>query len=459
VRLEQNYRSTGTILAGANAVVKNNSKRKDKTLWTEKPKGEPIRLVLVQDEEDVGRFVVVRMTRAVQKEGRSLRHLAVLYRTNAQSRAIENALRRAAIPYELVGGIPFYQRREVKDLLAYLRLAVNEADDLAFRRVFNVPRRGLGKTTLDRLAAMAFLKGVSLMVAARTIRQEPELTSSAREKISAFLEVVEGVKSRMNEPVGEVLLSLVQTLDYGTYLTENEPDTAAERRENVEELIVGARQFSERVEEPTVEAFLNEVSLLTDADRVDESAEKVRLMTAHNAKGLEFDTVFLTGLEEGLFPHASSAEDREELEEERRLFYVGMTRAREQVFLTAAAARRRFWASGSSQLSRFVREIPSEFIEADVRVSDLAPFASGARPARPAGQTSRLKRSRTEGEEIQLGPRHVVGRIIHPTFGAGDVVAQEGTGPEARLTVLFGGGVMKKIVARYAQWEESDVDF
>ncbi|HEX7880468.1 MAG TPA: UvrD-helicase domain-containing protein, partial [Candidatus Eisenbacteria bacterium] len=270
VRLEQNYRSTGNILAAANAVVRNNRKRKEKTLWTEETSGELLKVTIVGDEEAEGELIVSGMTRAVHDDGRSLRQLAVLYRTNAQSRAIENALRRAAVPYELVGGTPFYSRREVKDLLAYLRLSINPNDDVAFRRVLNVPKRGIGKTTLDKLAAAAFRDGVPMLGAARRLREDGffgaaslDITAGTREKIAAFVAIVDGLAARGNEPVSELLSSLVTTLDFGRHLMDDDPETAADRIENVEELIVGARQYVERATDAGVAAFLNEVALLT----------------------------------------------------------------------------------------------------------------------------------------------------------------------------------------------------
>jgi DNA helicase-2/ATP-dependent DNA helicase PcrA len=479
VRLEQNYRSTSRILAAANAVVKNNTKRKDKTLWTEKAGGDLLKLTIVSDEEEEGQLIVEGLTRAVHREKRSLRDLAVLYRTNAQSRAIENGLRRAAIPYELVGGTPFYQRREVKDLLAYLRLAVNDTDDLAFRRVLNVPKRGLGKTTLDRLSALAFREGIGMTAAARRVHEEIDISTSSRDKVLAFVGLIDELKRRREEPVAEVLAWLAEALEYSRYLLDDDPESASERNENVQELVVGARQFSERAPEPTIEAFLNEVALLTDADRFDESVEKVRLMTAHNAKGLEFDVVFLAGMEEGLMPHMSSVTTPAEVEEERRLFYVALTRAREQVELSAATARRKFGLTGPTGLSRFLNEIPRDLMEVEERsYGYTADYDTPPRPrrpeppqrktynvtpTRPAASGSGSRPASGSGSSrpaaAPQGRRLVLGKIIHPTFGRGEVVGQDGSGPDARLTVVFPGGVVKKIVARYAQWEESDVDF
>ncbi len=523
VRLEQNYRSTSKILDAANAVVRNNTGRKEKTLWTDRAGGDPIRLTIVADEEEEGQLIVQGLNRAVNREGKGLRDLAVLYRTNAQSRAIENALRRAAIPYELIGGTPFYARREIKDLLAYLRLAVNDVDDIAFRRVLNVPKRGIGKTSLDRIAAFAFREGLAHLPAARRIEEEIDITAATRKKIHGFVRIIDGLRNQLGSPVGDVLMALVEALDYGRYLAEDDPDTAAERSENVEELIVGARQFAERAPEPTVAAFLNEVALLTDADRVDETVEKVRLMTAHNAKGLEFRTVFIAGIEEGLLPHATSIMEKSGVEEERRLFYVALTRAMEQVFLSAAVNRRRFGTSqGPSGLSRFLEEIPRPLMEIEetptvhygrgydggIRYEDGGAYGGsggrgygggygsgggrgygggaggsgsgrgygggGSGGGRGYGAGNRRGPSARSGggaphrsgsggdpkpAPVPTGPRRVLGRILHPTFGRGEVMGQEGQGPDARLTVRFESGVVKKIVARYAQWEESDVDF
>jgi DNA helicase-2/ATP-dependent DNA helicase PcrA len=267
--------------------------------------------------------------------------------------------------------------------------------------------------------------------------------------------LIDGLRRRLGEPVGELLTGLVEALDYGVHLKTDDPESADDRVENVQELVVDARRFAERVEEPTVSAFLNEVALLTDADRVDETADRVRLLTAHNAKGLEFDVVFVAGLEEGLMPHASSFMDEEEMEEERRLFYVALTRARDEVRLSAATDRRRFGLSGPGGLSRFLGEIPSELVE------ELESPFTGARQRLSGGYGARGGRgAAARGASAELpGYRHVLGRILHPVFGRGEVLSREGEGSEAKLKVLFPGGVSKTIMERYVRWEESDVDF
>jgi DNA helicase-2/ATP-dependent DNA helicase PcrA len=446
VRLEQNYRSTGSILAAANAVVKNNRGRKEKTLWTERERGEALELVLVGNEEEEAAEVVSAVTQEVNQNGVSLADIAIVYRTNAQSRALETAFRNAAIPYELVGGVAFYQRREVKDLLAYLRLVVNDQDDLAFTRVVNVPKRGIGNTTLQRLTVHADREGKSLYQSLCSLEQALEIPEGSRRKLLEFRALMEEFRARATEPVDEVVKDLVERLGYLDYLESHDPDTAYDRSENVKELVAGARVFVERNESGDVGSFLNEVALLTDVDRFDESAEKVRLMTIHNAKGLEYGVVCLPGLEEGLLPHASSMEDDDDLEEERRLFYVAVTRAKDRVRLYSAATRQRWGGSSAALLSRFAEEIPEELIE--VRQLPRA-WTGSSRPRQP----------RREEEVVESGPRHTLGTIIHPTFGRGDVIHQEGNGPDARLTVIFSGNIKKKIVARFAQWEESHVDF
>ncbi|HET9233865.1 MAG TPA: 3'-5' exonuclease, partial [Candidatus Eisenbacteria bacterium] len=375
-----------------------------------------------------------------------LSDMAVLYRTNAQSRALETAFRRATIPYELVGGVAFYQRREIKDLLAYLRLLSNPDDDLSFSRIVNVPKRGLGSTTLDRLAEHAAREEKGLYASLESVPLSLEFTGAARQKLGDFRRLIDEFRSRIEEPVDVLLKDLVERIGYLEYLEADEPETAVERTENVEELVAGARAFVEEGEVTDVTSFLGDVALLTDIDRTEEGVEKVWLMTMHNAKGLEFPIVCITGLEEGLLPHLSSMETEEDLEEERRLFYVGLTRAKERVHLFAAATRQHWGGPVGAPLSRFVEEIPDELLEAE-REPVLPRWGLVGQDRTPPRR------------EPPSGPRRSLGTIRHPTFGRGDVIEQEGTGPDARLVVVFQGNIKKKIVARYAEWEESHADF
>ena len=323
---------------------------------------------------------------------------------------------------------------------------------MAFARVVNVPKRGIGATSLERLTVHAYREGTSLYRSLATLDQALEIPSGARGKLAAFRGTMEDLKGRLDERVDEVLKELVERTGYLDYLEQNDPETAYDRAENVEELVAGARLFAERSDGGGVDAFLNEVALLTDVDRVDEAAAKVRLMTIHNAKGLEFRVVLLAGLEEGLLPHVSSQDDDDALEEERRLFYVALTRAKDRVHLFSAMTRQRWGGSTAALLSRFAEEIPEALLEIEERPA--ATVWGGA-----AGSRARRVARGSEPEYAEPGPRRSLGTIVHPTFGRGDVIGQEGTGPDARLTVVFAGNIKKKIVARYAQWEDCHVDF
>jgi DNA helicase-2/ATP-dependent DNA helicase PcrA len=448
VRLEQNYRSTGKILAAANAVVKNNRSRKEKTLWTDREDGDLLALTILADEEAEAAAVVAAVTREVNHHGVPPSEAAVLYRTNAQSRALETGFRNASIPYELVGGVAFYQRREVKDLLAYLRLVVNDQDDLAFTRIVNVPKRGIGGTTLTRLAEHAEREGKSLYASLAHLDHAMEIPNAGRQRLLQFRGLIEEFRARAAEPVDVLLKDLVDRIRFLEYLDGDDPESAFDRAENVGELVTGAHVFAERNREEgeaDAVAFLGEVALLTDVDRYDEKAEKVRLMTIHNAKGLEFRVVCLPGLEEGLLPHVSSMDAEEDLEEERRLFYVALTRAKDRAHLFAATTRQKWGGTNAAFLSRFANEIPGELVVVTERGGWNARGPSRPRHSRPAPVR-------------ESGPRRSLGTIIHPTFGRGDVVEQEGTGIDARLTVVFEGNIRKKIVARFAEWEDSFVD-
>ncbi|MRR10072.1 ATP-dependent DNA helicase PcrA, partial [bacterium] len=329
VRLEQNYRSTKVILDCANAVVRNNLGRKAKKLWTENQRGDAVTLWRCWDERDeadkVGRSIGKH-----QAGGGSLRDCVVLYRTNAQSRALEEAMRRQSLPYVIVGGLRFYERKEIKDLLAYLKLIANPADEVSLRRIANEPPRGIGDTTLLRLEAFGREQGLGLYQAMRQAEQVPGLTPSAKTALRGFAAMIDELsKERHTFNAEEVLKEVVQRTGFVKSLEAQYAltDEATSRVENVQELLSAADEFCERSEDKTVAAFLAEVGLVADIDKLDPRAEAVTLMTLHNAKGLEFDQVFITGVEEGLLPHAASVESRQELEEERRLFYVGITRA------------------------------------------------------------------------------------------------------------------------------------
>ncbi|HYJ33336.1 MAG TPA: UvrD-helicase domain-containing protein [Candidatus Binatia bacterium] len=446
LRLTQNYRSTQTILRAANGVVKHNTARKEKELWTENPAGDPLTLHVLPDEEAEGEKVVSILLQERRESDRGNKDFVVLYRTNAQSRAVENALRRSAIPYQITGGISFYERREVKDVLAYLRALVQPKDAVSWYRVLNVPPRGIGRTTVERLQAFAEERKLTVPEALIHPELPAALGVPAAKKLAGVAALFEGMRPFLERTAPACVAEVVAAVRYREYLAEESPAESEERIENVEELIAGAEAYARRAEDPSVEGFLSEVALLTDVDLWDDTEDAVNLMTVHSAKGLEFPVVFVVGLEEGLLPHASALDEPAELEEERRLFYVALTRARERVHLFHASYRRTWNASGGG-ISRFVSEIPEDcLLVQEERHWDVeAPRYS---PRRSAGAAMR----RSEGSL-----KSAVGlRVIHPQFGEGVVVGSEGFGERAKLTIQFRRAGIKKILAAFAELSHAD---
>jgi DNA helicase-2/ATP-dependent DNA helicase PcrA len=441
LRLTQNYRSTQTILRAANGVVRHNVSRKEKELWTENERGEPLSLNVVADEDAEGEKVVALLLDRQRREGSRNRDFAVLYRTNAQSRAVENALRRSAIPYQLTGGISFYERREVKDVVAYLRALAQPRDAVAWLRILNVPGRGIGKTTLDRLRAFTAERERTIPEGLRHAELEGMLGSGPARKLREVGALFDSLAPLLSLPPAAAVAELVAAIRYREYLQEEDPAEAAERIENVEELIAGAEAYARRTEEPSVEGFLAEVALLTDVDLWEDAEDTVNLMTVHAAKGLEFPVVFVVGLEEGILPHSNSLDDPAQLEEERRLFYVALTRAQKQVHLLHANYRRSWNASGGG-MSRFLAEIPADCVV--VEHDDVWGAPVRRAPRRPVESASRDARS----------PVGI--RVNHPQFGEGVVVACEGMGERAKLTVQFRRAGVKKILAAFAELSHVD---
>jgi DNA helicase-2/ATP-dependent DNA helicase PcrA len=437
--LEQNYRSTKTILDLANAVIAHNPDRWPKRLWTERAAGTRPQFFLGADEDEEAEEVARRVAEAT-RAGAELRGIAIFYRTHAQSRPLEDAFLRRRIPYRLIGGVRFYERREVKDLLAYLRALVNPSDEVALRRAVGVPRRGVGETGAASWLAESAARNVDPLEAAAGGGLE-SVGARGRSGLTEFGRIMLEWRARLGEPPERLLGEIVARSGYETYLEEQGGDWE-ERRANVRELVDGARLFSSQVEGGGVREYLDQVSLLTSADTAEEKADAVTLMTAHNAKGLEFPRVFVVGLEEGLFPHASSLEDPAELAEERRLFYVACTRAMETLVLSASALRRRY-SSGGGGVSRFLSEIPAGLLEE-------TPCGDAPRRAPSGGRTLV-----SEGEPFADPDEHpLVGRRVHhATFGSGIVVAAEGRGTEAHVTVRFHGGRSRKVIGSYLEWE------
>ena len=431
IKLEQNYRSTQTILDCANAVVANNTGRKGKNLWTENPKGDKIVLSEAYDERDEA----ARVCRAIKNRpgGESLRSHVVLYRTNAQSRALEEALRREGLPYVIVGGIKFYERKEVKDVLAYLRCLVNPEDEVSLRRIINIPGRGIGETTVMRLAAYGREQGLTLFQSLDRAGMVPGLGPGVRQALGAFKTLLDNLRTFAGEnDAEETAKRAIEAIGYLEYLKDQYPDPEEQqnRMENVYELVSAADDFCQRSEDKSLSAFLAEVSLIADIDRWDENTEVVTLMTMHNAKGLEFDHVHIVGLEDGLLPHSASLESQAELEEERRLFYVAITRARKTLDLFYARARRRYGGLLPSVPSRFLSEVPNELIRLE---------SGGGGPEEDV-------------DRPEQGRPHVRGlRVRHPVWGLGTVVEAEGQGEDMKLTILFSGGLKKKVVASFVE--------
>ena len=460
-RLEQNYRSTGAILSAANGLIANNSGRLGKTLWTSGEQGEPIRIYAAFNERDEAEFVCQRIRDHVAHGGLH-RDVAILYRSNAQSRVFEETFLAARVPYRVYGGLRFFERAEIKDALAYMRLIVNRRDDASFERVVNLPTRGIGAKSLDTVRAAAREAGCPLWEAAHACLGDA-LGPKASGALRGFLELIE----RLAEEVkGLALHEQVDRMLAVTGLIEfqrrDKADRGEARVENLEELVSAARGFNTEgldTELPPLEAFLAHVTLESGEGQADAWEDCVQMMTLHTAKGLEFPIVFLSGMEDGLFPHQRSISDLDGLEEERRLCYVGMTRAMKQLYLTYAEQRRLHGIDSFSQPSRFIKETPEELLEEiRPRLQVSRPVASG-RFARELGYepvpVSRPRYvPRAPREETPPIPGIRLGaRVRHGKFGEGVILDLEGSGPQARVQVNFERQGTKWLVMQYANLE------
>lgn len=489
VRLEQNYRSTEVILDAASAVIGHNKNRKEKTLWTDRKGGAKIAYFRGADELEEADYIT-RVARAALAE--NVEHvMAVLYRTNAQSRSIEDGLRQAGIGYVVLGGVGFYERREIKDALAYLRLVLNPHDDLALRRVINVPARGIGKGVMDALEqvdvglaqseAPPLFAGLQPTVSSRSLWTKLVTATEGRllsprqgASLAAFRDLISGLADVARRDTLSITLGKI--LDQSGYLRdlrEERSDEAEGRIENLMELVSAAREFELREPDPSVATFVDRLSLLSDVDKEQGTREsRVLLMTLHSAKGLEFPVVVLAGLEEGLFPHSRSAEDEAELEEERRLCYVGITRARSRLVLTSASRRRVFGEYQSTQPSRFLDEIPPDLIEQEVSAYS-SPYQGtrggweyranpySRRGGGPAGVASRGSSRVRETVDVayenedqsQAGALRIGAKVRHAQFGLGTVLTVEELDDDFKLVVRFASVGQKTLRAKYAKLE------
>ena len=443
-RLEQNYRSTRTILGAANALIANNRDRLGKELWTAGDTGEPITLYAAFNEVDEARFVVSRAQHSIEG-GMRRSDIAVLYRVSAQSRILEESLLAAGLPYRVYGGLRFYERAEVKDALAYLRLVANHHDDAAFERVVNTPPRGIGSRTVDTLRGAARDRDSSLWEAARHLLESGGLSSRAASALRAFLAFIDALEEESRDlSAGEQVHLVVERSALIEHYKREGEDRAQTRGENLDELASAADQFcdsftnGDEEEVRGMTSFLAHAALESGEEQAGDDDDSLHLMTLHAAKGLEFPVVFLTGLEEGLFPHQRSIDEPERLEEERRLCYVGMTRARQQLVISYAEIRRLHGSERFSPGSRFVREIPADLVE-EVRLR--------ARVSRPLYREAPVARA---GADSSSGQFRLGQRVNHPKFGEGVVLTLEGDGNHARVQVNFADAGAKWLVIAYA---------
>ena len=444
VRLEQNYRSKGSILAAASAVIAHNRNRPTKALWTEAEEGELLCSIECSDENDEGREIAAQIL-ALRAKGASLGDCAVFYRANFMQRALESALRTATLPYQVIGGVEFYARTEIRDLLAYLRLIVNPADDVAFRRVVNTPARGVGETSLARLAEWAADRRLSMARALASDEALSQIRGRARAGLAAFRGLLEHLSSLAEAPAAVALEAVLAQIDVERWLGAMEGEF--DRSENVEELRSHAEEYDRTEIEgrvPGLRGFLQDIALVSEVDDLEQGADRVVLMTLHAAKGLEFPYVFIAGVEEELLPHARALAEGGDSsageEEERRLFYVGMTRARERLFLTHALTRHAFGQQRFTRGSRFLDEIPPELIEGgasagDALVSEAQALGSFDPDSVPGAQRSDLR---------------VGDRVQHEHFGPGTIEQLIGSGINARATVRFGRSETRQLLLAYA---------
>jgi DNA helicase-2/ATP-dependent DNA helicase PcrA len=457
IKLEQNYRSTGTILEAATAVVRHNRSRIDKALWSDAPRGEPIEILTTTDERQEADRVVRRILELRRDHG--LEEMAVLYRTNAQSRSFEEALTRAEIPYIVVGGTRFYDRREIKDLLAYLRAILNPRDDVSLKRIVNVPARDIGRTTLDVVQDAARKDGAPLEQAIGRVLDLGLVAGRASKALKGFLDLMADLRSGAEaaEP-SRLVARIIERAGFEEHLERTAPGDARARLENLQELVSAVSAYNGL--EDGLRSFLDRAALLSDTDNT-QGTSGVRLMTLHAAKGLEFPVVFIAGLEEDLFPHARSAEEHDDMEEERRLFYVGMTRARERLILSRALERRLFGESRPSEPSRFLREVPGELVREALADDAYAPrlrdaalgFARRLR-GRAGGWVRDEAAFDGEGPETVLPAPYTLGcKVHHPEYGVGTVIGVEGDGDRLKLTVSFSIHGSKKFLPRFARLE------
>ncbi|BAN51336.1 DNA helicase II [Metapseudomonas resinovorans] len=444
IRLEQNYRSTASILKAANALIANNNGRLGKELWTDGEDGEPIGLYAAYNEHDEARYVVESIESAL-KDGMTRSEMAILYRSNAQSRVLEEALLREKIPYRIYGGQRFFERAEIKNAMAYMRLLDGRGNDAALERVINVPPRGIGEKTVESIREFARVNEVSMWEAIRLMIANKALPGRASGALSAFMELIENLTAKaLDMPLHLMTQTVIEQSGLVAYHKDEKGEKGQARVENLEELVSAARAFENNEEEEDLtplQAFLSHASLEAGETQADAFEDSVQLMTLHSAKGLEFPLVFLVGMEEGLFPHKMSLEEPGRLEEERRLAYVGVTRAMQRLVMTYAETRRLYGSETYNKVSRFVREVPSPLIR-EVRLNNSI--------SRPMGGGSRHG-SIFDGAAVPETPFSLGQRVQHALFGEGTILNFEGAGAQARVQVKFESEGSKWLMLAYAK--------
>lgn len=469
IKLEQNYRSTQKILDVANEVIKNNAGRKDKRLWTSVKDGTKVIFNVYENGYEEARGIAEDIAHRHLHDRKDYSDFAILYRTNAQSRSLEEKLIEKNIPYRIYGGINFYARREIKDILAYLKTIDNARDDLAVKRILNVPKRGIGAASVAKVDDYAYENDITFYVALRQAKEVPGL-QRAVSKVEGFVTQIEVLKSKSQYiGVGKLIEEIIETVGYSDYIdAESESDEqATERRQNIDELISKAVQYEETVDEPSLSGFLEEVALVADIDNLDENNDMVSLMTIHSAKGLEFPIVYLAGMEDGLFPSymSISTGDESDIEEERRLCYVGITRAKETLIMSAARMRTVRGETQMNRTSRFVREIPKELLAESAQMlkknseySSITGKDHMELPIRKRGQVAFNSYQREAisntvfDKKTDSTPDYVVGdRVRHIKFGEGTVADMINGGRDYEVTVDFDTAGQKKMFAGFAK--------
>ena len=455
ILLEQNYRSTQNILSAANSVIANNENRKEKNLWSESGAGSTLVGHVAESEHDEAEFVVSEISRLRDLGKSNPGDTAIFYRTNAQSRVFEEVFLRSGIPYKVVGGVRFYERREVKDFLAYLRVLVNPEDEVSLRRIINTPKRGIGDRALDLIDLHANARGLTFWQSLCEVESNQEIAARSASSIIEFVKLIQSLQTLVEAKTRPSVIAQAVLEQSGLLaeLSDSSDPQDEVRVENLEELVAVATEYEEgevdEGEEISLVGFLEDVSLVADADQIPEGEDHggvVTMMTLHTAKGLEFPTVFLTGMEEGIFPHSRTLGDPDELQEERRLAYVGLTRARENLFITRAEYRSSWGAPNYNAASRFLSEIPDSVIEwnqAQEKISiRKTPATRSFNAPKPTGKVSNTMK-------LEIGER-----VSHDTFGLGTVVLVSGDGDRAEATIDFGSFGEKRLLLRYAPVEK-----